>query len=586
MAGQGLLLIIGLLLLPLMAAQDIAARLSDLNYVGTQMPKQAPFFFAHLDRSQYQRAVDDLSARLPSLSDAEFYAGLAHLVTLPGDAHTQLNLLTGPAFPLQFQWLDDGLYVAIAEYSLTDTLTTRVVAVNGLPIEDVASRLATVISHENDHWVHKRAEQYVRYPLVLEGLKIIPAGAVTADFTFRSLNGREFTRTVSTKNDGMTAAPDEGEGTIPAFRSSPSLFYWSTYTEASRLLYFKYNSCTNVLLNPFSTFAAGLLRTLDTMPVDTFVIDFRQNPGGNNKVIKPLLDGLQQRLPRLLLNPRFRVYVAFDKGSFSAAVDNSMTLKNPAMLPAGDWGNAIQTIGEAAGNSPSMYGNLVQFELPRSRLTDFYTSTAFPRPAWMPDGTEVLPDVPVPMRAADYFARFDPVMAEILARYTGTPRSVSADLVVVNGASFRPEQGIAAGSLATAFAAFPALTDEVRVAGQAARLVAASGSQVNFVVPESIEAGEVAISVRAGGKEVASGQAAITTSGAGIFVLQPSDPSEPGAIENQDSSVNSRSNPAAAGSIVQIFATGGGAAADAVQVLFNDFPSQVTYGGVVSPGLW
>ena len=54
-------------------------------------------------------------------------------------------------------------------------------------------------------------------------------------------------------------------------------------------------------------FAARLLQTWDATPVDTLVFDFRGNPGGSNMLLKPLLDGLQQRLARSISNPNFRV---------------------------------------------------------------------------------------------------------------------------------------------------------------------------------------------------------------------------------------------------------------------------------------
>jgi uncharacterized protein (TIGR03437 family) len=62
--------------------------------------------------------------------------------------------------------------------------------------------------------------------------------------------------------------------------------------------------------------------------------------------------------------------------------------------------------------------------------------------------------------------------------------------------------------------------------------------------------------VRAGGSERAAGRASITIMGAGLFMLQAVDPSQPGAVLNQDSTVNGASNPAPAS--MQIFVTGHG----------------------------
>jgi uncharacterized protein (TIGR03437 family) len=566
-----------LILLPALPAQaqqaNVASRTSDLNYIATQVPRLDPYFFAHLDRVQFQRAVDDLNARLSTISDAEFYVGLAQLLAMAGDAHTSLSLLSGSFFPLQYRWLDDGIFVRSAAADYSRALGAQLVAIGGLPIDQVVQRLATVISHENDQGVRSTAERYLRSQLVLEGLDIVPA-APTSDFTFRTLAGSEFTLQIGTESPPMLTMPDWSQGAVPNYLQAQNRYYRLTYSSSNRLLYFKYNLCAN-MTPTFESFAATLLQILDTNPVDTLAFDFRGNPGGDNMVSKPLLDGFQQRLPRLVSNPNFRAYVVFDKGSFSSAVDNAMRLKSPALWPGMDLSKVIQSIGEPAGQAPEMFGNTVQFNLPGSQMIGWYATKFFPRPSWIPAGPELVPDIPIRIRSTDYFARFDPVMAAMLARSSGAPASPSGDVITVNAASLRPDQGLAPGSFAAAFGSFSTTPDEVQVAGIPGQIVTASRSQVNFILPDSVAPGRVSISVRADAAELASGEATITATGPGLFVSQPADPSQPGAVENEDHSV------------VRLFATGSGAADPAaVRVFFADIPAEVIYSGAVMPGVW
>ena len=92
--------------------------------------------------------------------------------------------------------------------------------------------------------------------------------------------------------------------------------------------------------------------------------------------------------------------------------------------------------------------------------------------------------------------------------------------------------------------------------------------------------------------EIARGQATITAASPGIFVLQPADPSQPGWVLNQDSSVNSKANPAGKGSVIQIFATGNGELDSSgqapVRVLIGETPAPILYSAPVPqlPGLW
>jgi uncharacterized protein (TIGR03437 family) len=582
------------LLLTLVAAslgsaqqKDVEGRLADLDFVATQVPRLDPYFFVRLDRTEFQAAVNRLAGGVGTLSNPEFYVGLAHLLAMAGDTHTSLYLTDTTAaafgfqvFPLQFRWLDDGVFVTAAAPVYSRALGSRLVAAGGVPIDEVLQRLATVISHESEEGLHSSAQRYLRGQQILQALQIVPPGA-TSELTFRTAGGDEFTLTAGVEAASMTGAPDPKLGPIPDYLALPNSFYWGRYWPANRVLYFKYNMCQNAG-TPFTVFAANLLAVLDGNPVDAFVFDFRGNPGGDSSVIQPLMDGLRRRMATLLANPNFRIYAAFDKNTFSSANLNAMYLKAPDF----DTGGIVRFIGEPTGEPPGGYGNIVRFVLPSSGMTGQYPTKPFPPPAWIAAGALLAPDIAIHTRSTDYFARFDPVMAAILARSAGPVEAPSGDVIAVNGASFQPDLGIAPGSFAAAFGVFGAVPDEVLVSGVPSRVVAAGASQVNFVTPAPVAPGRVTISVRAAGRELASGQATITETGPGIFVLPSADASQPGAVENEDFSINSKENPAAKGSVIQIFGTGNGVGSAAVQVFAGVNPAQVLYSGTAAPGLW
>jgi uncharacterized protein (TIGR03437 family) len=194
-----------------------------------------------------------------------------------------------------------------------------------------------------------------------------------------------------------------------------------------------------------------------------------------------------------------------------------------------------------------------------------------------------MPDIPVTIRSTDYFARHDPAMAAVLARMATPPAAPTGSAIAVNAASYRTDQGIAPGSFAAVFGAFGQVPDVVTVGGVASQIVSAAPSQVNVLVPTTLLPGAQDISVRAGGASVA-GQFTVSGCGPGLFVLDPADSSQPGAVENQDYSVNSAVTPAKAGSAVVIFATGYCGAP--TQVYLAGVPAQVLFSGPIAPGLW
>jgi uncharacterized protein (TIGR03437 family) len=90
-----------------------------------------------------------------------------------------------------------------------------------------------------------------------------------------------------------------------------------------------------------------------------------------------------------------------------------------------------------------------------------------------------------------------------------------------------------------------------------AALLYVGPAQINFQVPPGIPPGRpVAILKKPDGTTL-TGWPQIVASAPGIFSLSGKG-FGPGAVLNQDNSVNSADNPAARGSVIQIFATGGG----------------------------
>jgi uncharacterized protein (TIGR03437 family) len=583
------------------------ARQADLNFVATQLPKLHVNFFFQLDPNTYNQAAQALIAQIPTLTDAEFAVRLARLVAMAGDEHTSIALDDAAAanagfrqFPLQLRWLDDGVFVAAASAPYSRALGMQLVQVGSHPIQEVVQQLATVISHSNLHWVRYKAQSYLRGQQILQGLGLVPATATT-QLTFQDFSGQHFTLDVSPASESLLEAPAPDQGPLPYFLQRTTEHYWFTYLAPLRLLYFKYNQCVNDPANPFAAFAARMLSVFDSNPVDTLVFDFRGNTGGDSSLIDAIMNGLLTRLPAIAANANFRVYVVIDKGTFSSGVDDAETFKLPASeYPPGlnfDPSKVVFVVGEPTGGAPGGYGNVLSFTLPSSRLDGIYSTKFFPTPDYITPnldagGPSFAPDIAIPFRGSDFFARHDPVFAAIAARSTGIPSQPSGSAIVVNGASFRSEHGLAAGSFASAFGSFATPIDSVIVNGQKGQVVAGTKTQVNFVIPASVTPGDATFSLKTGEDEVAQGHAAITAAGPGIFVLQPTDPSQPGAVLNQNSTVNTSSAPANRGDVLQIFATGYGVLDSsrqaAAQVLVAGMPAEVLFSGPIAqfPGLW
>jgi uncharacterized protein (TIGR03437 family) len=199
-------------------------------------------------------------------------------------------------------------------------------------------------------------------------------------------------------------------------------------------------------------------------------------------------------------------------------------------------------------------------------LTVNYSTRYFAAPGY-PAGS-LMPDVPVKMYSADYFARHDPFLAAVLAGSTARPAPAASPLTLVNAAHFRADRAVAPGSLASLFGDFAG--DEVLVNDEFAPLLAVTPGQINLRVPPGTVTGTASIRVRRGGAEIASGTATVEAIAPGLFVTDPRE--------------------APAGSVISIYATGQGTAdpPPETRVYIGAERAEVVYSGAHSayPGLW
>ncbi len=532
-------------------ARDLAWQ-QDLDTIATQLPRLHPNLFFQVSRPDWNQAVADLRAAIPQLTDVQVMAGLARVTALVGDGHTNLFLTQRNAsfrlLPLTMRWFDDGLYITAAGALYPRALGARVEQIGDVPLEQAYAAVSAIISHENDSWVREMSPLYLVNADLLQALNITGSNA-SATFVLKDAKG-QFTLEVASGDPGasvkLASAPDPNNGFTALWQQHTDRYYWHTYVASSKLLYFAYNVCAEQSDLSFAQFNQQFWQTFDANPVDTMVIDLRNNTGGNSAVINPFVASGLARVNRLA---DVRVVVIIGRRTFSSGILTAITLKQ----------GPVYIVGEASGGSPNSYGEVLTLVLPNSKLNVSYSTRHFSFVGY-PDGP-LMPDVPVRSYSADYFARHDPFLGAVLA----DTRTVFHTAAVFNAAAPRLDQPVAPGSLATVFAD---LGDDltgisVLVNGRSAPLLAVTSGQINFQVPEATEPGIGTVSIRRRGGEVASYSAWIAAAAPGIFAVKGAAP------------------------VITIWATGQGGSGDLPRVYFGAELADVLYSGASSyPGLW
>jgi uncharacterized protein (TIGR03437 family) len=149
---------------------------------------------------------------------------------------------------------------------------------------------------------------------------------------------------------------------------------------------------------------------------------------------------------------------------------------------------------------------------------------------------------------------------------------VPGELVTIRGAGIGPVEGVA--GVPGSDGAYPNLLSGVQVSfdGQPAPLLYVQEQQINTVVPWGVAGdynstfeGGTEISVRVGGVATNTFTNPLVVAAPGIFELNEPNAPNQAAVLNQDGTVNSPSHPAAPGSIIAIFGTGGGPSSEIEQ---------------------
>lgn len=380
------------------SATDLVGWRADLAFLAAELPKRHPAPFHQTTEAAFDAAIDELATALPGLSDDQRLVGLARIVALVADGHTQLDLGRYGrklVYPLTFYWFPDGVFVIDAAEPYRWAIGARVITVGERSIDEATAALSSTVGWQADGFRRAQVAWRLAWPQFVRGTGLAPAdgparyGVVDASGATRELIVEPMVWRIK------PPAPD----TVPLYRQRPSAFYWSRYLPTERALYVQYNTCYEANDLSFAAFTDAVTRTLDSEPVDRLIVDLRWNGGGNSEIINPLLAAITAR-PTL----RGRVFALIGRHTFSSALMNAIDLDQVGAL----------LVGEPAGSPAAHYGEVDHVDLPARGLSLHYSTRRFEAPGY--PGPALAPEVAVELSSADYLAGRDPVLAAALAR--------------------------------------------------------------------------------------------------------------------------------------------------------------------------
>lgn len=342
---------------------------ADLRFLARELPARHVNAFHTVSRDDFNRAVASLDARIPSLADHEVIIELQRVVALIGDGHTRLDLeepsLGFKLLPLRVYRFSEGWYVTAAVKKYARMVGARLLRVGDLDIEDAYARARPVISHDNEMGVKTTA------PILLVSAKTLHALGLgdnpkLARYQARDENGEPFEARVKVlkseaDQEWILARGSNGPNT-PLYLRNPGENYWYAYEENSKTLFLQYDACLNKPDKPFAQFCREVFAFADSHQVERFVVDVRQNMGGDFNVNRPLIEELRTR-PEI--TRRGKLFTIIGRRTASAAMMCVSDLIR-------NFGSIL--VGEPTGANTNHYGDQESFVLPNSRVRVLYAT--------------------------------------------------------------------------------------------------------------------------------------------------------------------------------------------------------------------
>ncbi|MFL0248337.1 hypothetical protein [Candidatus Clostridium stratigraminis] len=393
--------------------------IEDIDYLSKNLPKVHKSLYHSIKKEDFNKEIQSLKNDVPKLKDYEIKCRLSQIVASIGDAHTSLNLgfNNSNTYPLVLRWYNEDLRIVAADKEHKDILGKKLVSINSVAIDEIIKKVNSLISHENDQWLKVMNVQYVLMPDVLKLL------GVTSDekleFTLKDDDNKIskielFPKTLTTDNtirviDDMPVKPLMLQYNV---NDLTERLYWYKYIAEDKILYFQYNQCIDKDVAQrygykdyknypvFQKFTEGLLNEITDKNIDKFVVDLRNNTGGDSRLMTEFVNKIAG-IDKL----KGKIYVIIGRETFSSGLMAAVDLMN---------NTKAAFYGEPSGGNVNGFGDIKNLVLPNSKLQLSYSTKYFSLSDKFNEN--FIPDVMVEQNFNDYKQGIDDVYEAIKSR--------------------------------------------------------------------------------------------------------------------------------------------------------------------------
>lgn len=242
------------------------------------------------------------------------------------------------------------------------------VEINGIPIENLVKDYLDIFQYEREEYARACVNYFIEQETCLEWVGVDTSDGVT--FTYNTEDGKKDYHYSFVPYEQVTGAEEEDDD-------------WVTYEidEPNNTAIFTLEECN--YNDYYESTLEGFFNQVNEKGIENIIVDLRGNGGGNSYVADAFLqyldiDGYDSWSSDIRYGNHLKhyesyhvdvqkkdnafsgnIYVLTDVYTYSAAMDFAMLISD----------NHLGTIvGEASGNLPDSYGDILSFSLPNSKL--------------------------------------------------------------------------------------------------------------------------------------------------------------------------------------------------------------------------
>ena len=381
----------------------------DLNIYRSSLQEKHINLYHSVTQEEFIKEWNAIYDSIETLDDFDVILRLMRLTRLVNDGHTAVSLRNMPIhrFPFEVKFIDRGWHVVKADKTHKDLLKLRLSAIDDVPIENIASKVAEVAQFvENEYSQIERTGSYMNISELLFSLDITQSEQKAA-FTFLDPNNKEVKLTLepldeavyNKTTDFVHVSSGVPEITKPDNAKFPYL--WYAPIKGTKAVYINFESYPT--FEDMQIFGEELVGYISANHIKQVVIDMRHNGGGDLYVGVVLAYALNLADS---IDWKNGVFVLTSNQTFSAATSNSALFQQ--LLNA-------KIVGQPTGSNPNGYQDMDSFMLPNSKLTITYSKRLFRLSNQ--ENTALQPDTVINETLKDLFEGTDTVLKQLIKRF-------------------------------------------------------------------------------------------------------------------------------------------------------------------------